>query len=384
VKILWLSWKSITHPDAGGAEIVGHENAKALVNAGHQVYWVSLAPDKWLNPLLPRIDHSTYQIRKEGVNYLFIGHRKIMYLGLFHVFVFVNYLLFWRRQVEFVIEEIHGPALLTPMYVFKKKLVVIHEVAGEIWQKTVPQPLAFVMENIVEPMMFGLYRKTKIITVSKSTKSDLCTLGIPPKNISIVHNGFLPRKPDGVIRKESKPTLIFLSAVRPMKGLERILRIYFQILKTVSNLQLWVVGDDSTEYAQKQKQKFGGENGSGAEVTFFGHVTEDKKYELLHRAHILVHGSYKEGWGRVVIEANSVGVPAVAFDVGGLRESIRNNQTGFLVQNESLFAEKVELLIERKDLYAKLSLNARKWSQNFAWTEVTKKFVDHVKLESIC
>ena len=36
-KILWLNWKDIRHPDAGGAEVVTHELAKRLVSSGFEV-----------------------------------------------------------------------------------------------------------------------------------------------------------------------------------------------------------------------------------------------------------------------------------------------------------------------------------------------------------
>src|SRR5215475_6729637 len=37
MKILWLSWKDIRHPQAGGSELVLHELAKRLVADGHEV-----------------------------------------------------------------------------------------------------------------------------------------------------------------------------------------------------------------------------------------------------------------------------------------------------------------------------------------------------------
>ncbi len=42
MRILWLSWKDPTHPNAGGAEIYGEQHAIAWTKAGHQVTWVSI------------------------------------------------------------------------------------------------------------------------------------------------------------------------------------------------------------------------------------------------------------------------------------------------------------------------------------------------------
>ena len=41
--------------------------------------------------------------------------------------------------------------------------------------------------------------------------------------------------------------------------------------------------------------------------------------------------SLAEGWGLTILEANTLGTPAVAYDVPGLRDSVRDGQTGWLV-----------------------------------------------------
>ena len=53
--------------------------------------------------------------------------------------------------------------------------------------------------------------------------------------------------------------------------------------------------------------------------------------DTLHRAHICLNPSPKEGWGLTVVEANQCGVPVVASDRPGLRDSVRDGQTGLLV-----------------------------------------------------
>ena len=47
-------------------------------------------------------------------------------------------------------------------------------------------------------------------------------------------------------------------------------------------------------------------------------------------AHCLLVTSVREGWGMVITEAYSVGTPAVGYDVGGIKDSIRDGRTGLL------------------------------------------------------
>ena len=71
------------------------------------------------------------------------------------------------------------------------------------------------------------------------------------------------------------------------------------------------------------------------DVTFYGHVNEELKYQLLSRAHLILVPGIREGWGLVVTEANAMGTPAIGYNVPGLRDSIKNDETGILVKNNS-------------------------------------------------
>ncbi len=66
-------------------------------------------------------------------------------------------------------------------------------------------------------------------------------------------------------------------------------------------------------------------------MTFHGYVEQTRLREILRRAAVHVCASDIEGWGQAVIEAAGYGIPTVARDVPGLRDSIRDGETGLLV-----------------------------------------------------
>jgi glycosyltransferase involved in cell wall biosynthesis len=87
------------------------------------------------------------------------------------------------------------------------------------------------------------------------------------------------------------------------------------------------------------------------------------------RAHWLVVPSVREGWGLVVIEANSVGTPAIGYDVPGLRDSIRPGRTGRLAaagDPAALASEAVEVLKDPAR-YESMRRAAIEWSRCFSW-----------------
>jgi glycosyltransferase involved in cell wall biosynthesis len=91
-----------------------------------------------------------------------------------------------------------------------------------------------------------------------------------------------------------------------------------------------------------------------------------------------------EGFGLVVIEANARGTPAVAYDVPGLSTSIRNGETGLLVENGnvSALAEAIISIIKTPELRSRLTENALNYSKQFSWDNAAKVFFDIIEHET--
>jgi glycosyltransferase involved in cell wall biosynthesis len=87
------------------------------------------------------------------------------------------------------------------------------------------------------------------------------------------------------------------------------------------------------------------------------------------RAHCLLVPSFRERWGFVVIEANSVGTPAVGYDSPGIRDSIRPGHTGALARAgdpEALARSSIELVADTAG-YAETREAAVAWAAHFSW-----------------
>jgi glycosyltransferase involved in cell wall biosynthesis len=85
-------------------------------------------------------------------------------------------------------------------------------------------------------------------------------------------------------------------------------------------------------------------------VSLPGRVPEQTKSDLLSQAWLTVTPSLAEGWGLTVLEANTLGTPALAYDVPGLRDSVRDGKTGWLVPSgHDLTAALIKALHELAD-----------------------------------
>ena len=98
-------------------------------------------------------------------------------------------------------------------------------------------------------------------------------------------------------------------------------------------------------------------------------MSDSERDAILAQTRVCVCPSVKEGWGLTVIEANSSGVPVVATDAPGLRDAVRDGDTGFLVPEGDVaqFAQRIERLLADDALVDRMSQASLAWSQRFDW-----------------
>src|SRR6185295_3919624 len=113
--------------------------------------------------------------------------------------------------------------------------------------------------------------------------------------------------------------------------------------------------------------------GLGHAVELRGFVSEEEKIALYRGARVFVNPSEKEGWGLTILEANACGVPAVASDVPGLRDSVRHDETGLLVPHGDVNALAAALhdVLTDDAMWTRLRGGALQWAANFTWDGVT-------------
>lgn len=363
MRVLIFSWRGPGHPHAGGAEKSTHEHAKGWIKAGHEVtLFTSYYPGAQNEELI------------DGVRILRNGsHIFGVHLEAFKWFLFEN-----RQKYDLVIDQFHGIPFFTPLYVRGKKLAFIHEVTKEVWGLN-PWSWPFnlipaLVGRIFEPLIFMLlYRKIQFMTVSESTKADLVDWGIPEKNITVIHNGLEKCPLKKIPSKERGETLIFLGALAKDKGIEEALQTFAYINSKTKGYEFWVVGNGEMRYFHYLKL-MAKSLSLDKKIKFWGYVSDNKKFELLGRAHILVNPSVREGWGLTILEAAAVGTPAVGFNVPGLRDSIINGKTGLLCDQDIVSCANATLsLMANQNKYQLMRRNCFEWAKKFSWQKSVRE-----------
>jgi glycosyltransferase involved in cell wall biosynthesis len=346
VRILILNRRDIANPAGGGAETYTHEIAKGLVNKYNCEVTVFSS-----SFIACKADEAI-----EGVRYVRRGNEVTVHLHGFW-YAFLN-----RSRFDRIIDEFNGVGFLT--FFLPNSILLIHQLYREFWLKEFK--VAGLLPYLMEPLLLRRYRKKRTITVSDSTKKDLEGVGF--RDIRIVMNaiGYFPL--EGSCVKEEPPALIFLGRLRSTKRPEYAIEVFRRAKEKIPNLKLWMVGRGPDE--EKLKEKAKGLDG----VIFWGWADEELKISLLRRAFLLIVPSVREGFGINVIEAAAAGTPAIGFDVPGLRDSIGQGETGYLVGSVGEAAERIAELLSDGERYAAMSAKCLEYSKEFRWEKRVAEF----------
>jgi glycosyltransferase involved in cell wall biosynthesis len=340
-----MNRRDIRNPLGGGAEVYTHEVAKGLIEGGYDVTVFAC-----------RFEGSAEAETIDGVRYLRGGNEfTVHFRGFLHA-------LRNRREFDLIIDEYNGLGFFG--FLLPRSMMLIHQLYREFWFRGLG-PVG-IIPYVIEPLLLRLYRKMPAVTVSESTRQDLLSLGF--RDVRIVMNALSNPVLDEVPKKEDAPTLIFLGRFAPTKNPVGAVEIFRLVRKELPDARLWMVGSGPQE--QKLREMTRQDEG----ITFFGWVEEERKFDLLRRAHIAVVPGVREGFGINVIEAASQGTPAVGYDVHGLRDSIRDGDTGLLASGPGDAALKAVRLLRDEELYGRLASRCLEYARGFNWGNRAAEF----------
>jgi len=349
--ILVLNWRDIKNPEAGGAEVHLHEILRRIAMTHHEVVFVS---SKFKNC-------KDYEV-VDGLKVIRIGNK-----------FFFNFSAFWyymtklrKEHFDIVIDGVSKIPLYTPLYIKKPLVAIIHHIHG----KTLFKELPFLMGAYVyfsEKLIPFFYKHIPFITVSESTKKELIRMGIPKKNIKVIYNAF-DHELHKLGKKSEMPLVAYVGRIKKYKQLDLLIKAFRLVKKRLPKAELIVAGKGNCH-----KELKGLADKLGMNLELHGEITDEEKVRILQSSWVFVTPSMKEGWGITVIEANACGTPAIAFNVPGLRDSIKNERTGLLVEYDNIksLSEAIIDILENEHLRKKLSKNAFDYSKQFTWNEST-------------
>lgn len=367
-RVIWLTWKDHGHPQAGGAEVVAQQLTRRLAQNGHQVTILTCGyPGAAADEII------------DGIRFIRVGRSRYLHPTQ----ALVYYLRHLRGQYDVIIEEVQGCApYLVSWFERQRSYLFYHQLARLNWLYEVPQPLGYVGYYGLAPLATRLVSlsQTPVITVSGSTRQVLADYGFAPERTHIISEGLVETPLTAAslkgIKKYPRPTLLSFGAMRAMKrSLDQVKA--FELAKaTIPELQLKIAGSTSGAYARKVLRHIA-RSPHAADIETLGHVSPTTRAELMQRSHVILQTPVEEGWGLTVSEANGQGTPAVAYNVSGLRDSIRHEQTGLITDpNPQALADAAVSLLQDPDRYQRLRQAAWQWSRQLTFDQAYQDFTN--------
>jgi glycosyltransferase involved in cell wall biosynthesis len=358
VRVLMLNERDLSHPLAGGVEVHLEETARRLA-ADHGIETTVLAAG---------FPGAVADETRDGVRYLRFGDRGFSYYAMLPGRARAA----WATgRYDLVVENLCKLLFFSKLYLASApRLGLVHHLFGLSAFRQVSVPIASYVVS-TEALLPLAYRRCPMVVVSPSTRDDLVRRGLRRDLIRVVPNGldhriFRPADPPRV----DSDLVLFVGRLEYYKGVDLLLESWPKVRATRPKARLVVVGAGNAEAAMRSRAAA---LGLGESVHFAGFVSQEAKVEWLQRAALLVQPSRKEGWGLTVLEANACGTPVVATRVPGLRDSVRDGETGILVPSadSDALAAGIAGMLDDTDLRSRLARGALAWAARFRWEAVT-------------
>lgn len=353
MNIVWLSWKDINHPEAGGAELVSDRIRQNLVEDGHTV------------TLLTAAYADSKSIEKvNGVQTLRLGGKFSVYIKARRSYKKIT------EPTDLIIDEMNTIPFFGCFYPGSaKKVLLTYQLARSVWFYQIMFPLS-IIGYLMEPLYLRILSKryALVLTESESTKSDLQNFGFKASSIEVFRVGMETNRPAKLPNILLGNNILFLGALRPMKRPIDAIRAFESARDDNPSLTLTIAGSTSGPYAKKVIA-YVDQSRHRDHIVIAGRVSDSEKTELLRNSDVILVTSVKEGWGLIVTEANSQGTPAIVYDTDGLRDSVLKDKTGKIVPSGDFVAMGAMLNVLLKDTkkYSEIRKNAFEHSGQFTF-----------------
>ena len=363
MRILVVNWQDRTNPQAGGAEVHLHEIFGRLAAQGHEVHL-----------LCSGYAGAATAVTVDGI----AVHRVSSRYG----FALAGRGAFRRLAAQLkpdvVVEDVNKVPLNLPSLWKGPFVLLVPHLFGTTAFRELPAPLAALVWAAERPMA-RVYARAGIHAISESTRDDLVARGFHREAVRVIYPGvdtrhFTPGAPAG---RQAAPAFLYVGRLKRYKQVDTAIAALAR-LGPASPARLWVAGtgDDRARLETLARRL-----GVADRTDFLGYVSEEQKIDLYRRAWAVVLPSLKEGWGITNLEAAGCGTPALAADNSALRESVRDDETGYLFPtgDAAALAGLMARLAADPAWRDRLGRGARAFAETFSWERTAQQTESHLE-----
>ena len=356
-RVAVANWRDPWHPQAGGAERYAWEMAHGLAVRGARVTF-----------LTARAPGQARTEERDGIPIVRRGGRFTVYPWV------LLWLLLHRSAFDIVLDCQNGIPFFTPLVLPRRVpvLCVMHHVHTAQFGVHFPAWMAWAGRLLEGPAARLAYRRQACVAVSPSTVAAMRDRLRWTGDIYLIPNGS-PRiePPTSSPRKPSR--LVWVGRLVAHKRAGLIL----PVAERGFAIDVIGRGPDGAALAGAIESV----PGLAEAVRLHGFLADRDKRDVVSGSLLHLNTSQGEGWGLCVLEAAALGVPTVAYDVEGLRDAVRDGETGWLVKDGEELADVVERAAKEladQDRREQVAARCRDWAARLSWDRSTARMAELV------
>ena len=348
-----VAWRDFDDSEAGGSELHAHRIMSAWAKSGLKINMTtSTAPGA-----PPFIQRQGYRVTRR--------------VGRYSIFprTMISGVLGRLGRGDGLVEIWNGMPFLSPLWAKCPRIVFLHHVHAEMWKMVLPKGLAEVGYTVEHRLAPPVYRRTRIVTLSSSSKEEIVTrLGMSPSQVTVCPPGIEAHFSPGTVRSEV-PLVVAVGRLVPVKRFELMIEVLLKLKPRLPDLQAVIVGEG---YERAMLEDLIRKGNAESWISLPGYVSDDGLVDLYRRAWVVASTSLREGWGMTVTEAAACGTPAVASRISGHQDAVIDGQTGLLFDTLDEMADSMHSVLTDEVLRKRLATAALDFASQFDWDTTAK------------
>ncbi|WP_231427788.1 glycosyltransferase family 4 protein [Pedobacter sp. Leaf250] len=230
-----------------------------------------------------------------------------------------------------------------------------------------------VSEGVLSNLSQEIYLADHIICASSVTAKSLKAEGINEETIKVIPYGVelskFKYKCRELFIKDSVFKIVFVGSLNQRKGITYLLNA----IKTIPNIELNIIGRGIFDENLIRD--------SGIKINIYKNIPHSEMISLLHESHCFVLPSLIEGFGQVILEAMSTGIPVIASENTIASDIVVDGRNGFLVpiRNSQVIKEKIQYLIHNPKKINEIGKAGFITSQKLSWDTFRMNLISHLQ-----
>lgn len=355
-RVHMLAWRDLDDVEAGGSEVHAHEIARLWSEAGIEVVMrTSFAQG-----------HPT-RVRRDGYQVIRKAGRYLVFPRAAGSEAFARY-----GQRDALVEIWNGMPFFSPIWARGPRIVFLHHVHADMWKMVLPPNLAKLGNALESKVAPRLYRRSRMVTLSPSSKAEMLDIGFRDELVEVVPPGVDARFTPGGDRSPT-PLIVAVGRLVPVKRFDRLIRAAVAARQSAPDLELLIVGTGPEREALAQLITSLDADGY---ISLAGRVDDDELVTLYRRAWAVASSSVREGWGMTLTEAAACGTPAIATRIPGHLDAVADGLSGILVDDDAELAATMARVVKDEDLRTRLQDGALAHASQFTWTNTATRVLE--------